>query len=173
MPLRAIARLIQTMLYAQRFFPYYVYNILGGIEEDGTRSSTDWLPRCSLVIVPAGTGAVYSFDPVGSYEREACRAAGAAQSLVQPFLDNQVSLHAVRRPLYAACRRLRVSPDLHPFSCLIADIFQEPASSTRPITSGTSATIRRSPNRHRLVHERVGASYRGACPMYACSPAPR
>ncbi|KDQ16136.1 hypothetical protein BOTBODRAFT_54249 [Botryobasidium botryosum FD-172 SS1] len=71
MPLHAIARLIQTMLYAKRFFPYYVYNILGGIEEDGT-------------------GAVYSFDPVGSYEREACRAAGAAQSLVQPFLDNQI-----------------------------------------------------------------------------------
>jgi len=71
MPIRAIARLIQTMLYARRFFPYYVYNILGGIEEDGT-------------------GAVYSFDPVGSYEREACRAAGAAQALVQPFLDNQI-----------------------------------------------------------------------------------
>lgn len=35
MPLRAIARLIQTMLYAKRFFPYYVNNILGGIEEDG------------------------------------------------------------------------------------------------------------------------------------------
>jgi len=71
MPLRAIARLIQTMLYAQRFFPYYVYNILGGIEDDGT-------------------GAVYSFDPVGSYERETCRAAGAASSLIQPFLDNQI-----------------------------------------------------------------------------------
>ncbi|SJL07127.1 related to PRE7-20S proteasome subunit(beta6) [Armillaria ostoyae] len=70
MPLRAVARLIQSMLYARRFFPYYVYNILGGIEEDGS-------------------GAVYSFDPVGSYEREACRAAGAASSLVQPFLDNQ------------------------------------------------------------------------------------
>lgn len=42
--------------------------------------------------IPTGTGAVYSFDPVGSYEREACRAAGAAQSLVQPFLDNQVRL---------------------------------------------------------------------------------
>lgn len=39
-----------------------------------------------------GTGAVYGFDPVGSYERETCRAAGAAQSLLQPFLDNQVSL---------------------------------------------------------------------------------
>jgi 20S proteasome subunit beta 6 len=35
MPLRAIARLIQTMLYGRRFFPYYVYNILGGIEDDG------------------------------------------------------------------------------------------------------------------------------------------
>jgi 20S proteasome alpha/beta subunit len=50
MPLRAIARLIQTMLYAQRFFPYYVYNILGGIEEDGTsacghgRHNTTYLP---------------------------------------------------------------------------------------------------------------------------------
>ena len=38
MPLRAIARMIQTMLYAKRFFPYYVYNILGGIEEDGEHS---------------------------------------------------------------------------------------------------------------------------------------
>jgi len=71
MSIKAIARLIQTMLYAKRFFPYYVYNILGGIEEDGS-------------------GAVYSFDPVGSYERETCRAAGAAQALVQPFLDNQI-----------------------------------------------------------------------------------
>jgi 20S proteasome subunit beta 6 len=38
MPIKAIARLIQTMLYAQRFFPYYVYNILSGIEEDGASS---------------------------------------------------------------------------------------------------------------------------------------
>lgn len=38
-----------------------------------------------------GTGAVYSFDPVGSYERESCRAAGSAQSLVQPFLDAMIN----------------------------------------------------------------------------------
>jgi 20S proteasome subunit beta 6 len=95
MPLRSIARLIQTMLYAQRFFPYYVYNILGGIEEDGKLNSCFWpVPSTYWPIIDefAGTGAVYSFDPVGSYEREACRAAGAAQSLVQPFLDNQVSI---------------------------------------------------------------------------------
>lgn len=71
MPLHAIARMISTILYSKRFFPYYVYNILGGLDEQGK-------------------GAVYSFDPVGSYEREFCRAAGAAQSLIQPFLDNQV-----------------------------------------------------------------------------------
>lgn len=47
MPLRAIARLIQTMLYARRFFPYYVYNILGGIEDDGALTSqTSTSTRC-------------------------------------------------------------------------------------------------------------------------------
>lgn len=35
MPIKSIARLIQTMLYAKRMFPYYVYNVLAGIEEDG------------------------------------------------------------------------------------------------------------------------------------------
>ncbi|KAK4048975.1 Proteasome subunit beta type-6 [Microbotryomycetes sp. JL221] len=69
--LPSIARLVQTMLYGKRFFPYYANVILGGIHPDGT-------------------GGVYSFDPVGSYERESCRAAGAASSLVQPFLDNMV-----------------------------------------------------------------------------------
>lgn len=94
MPLRAIARLIQTMLYAQRFFPYYVYNILGGIEEDGTSIVLHhrFKTHAHSANFHAGSGAVYSFDPVGSYEREACRAAGAAQALVQPFLDNQVCL---------------------------------------------------------------------------------
>ena len=61
----------------------------------------------------AGTGAVYSFDPVGSYEREACRAAGAAQSLVQPFLDNQVSSPLLQR--YARPRTLtRSFPEFNP-----------------------------------------------------------
>lgn len=71
MPLHSIARMLCTILYGKRFFPYYVYNILGGLDEEGK-------------------GAVYSFDPVGSYEREFCRAAGSAQSLLQPFLDSQV-----------------------------------------------------------------------------------
>ncbi|KAK9322981.1 nucleophile aminohydrolase [Lipomyces orientalis] len=69
----ACARLIQTMLYGKRFFPYYVHTIVAGLDEEGR-------------------GAVYSFDPVGSYEREQCRAGGAAASLIMPFLDNQVNL---------------------------------------------------------------------------------
>jgi hypothetical protein len=54
MPLRAIARLIQTMLYARRFFPYYVYNILGGIEDDGEYAARcpcpSVLPLCPLCL---------------------------------------------------------------------------------------------------------------------------
>lgn len=66
------ARLVQHLLYGHRFFPYYVHTIIAGLDEEGK-------------------GAVYSFDPVGSYEREQCRAGGAAASLIMPFLDNQVN----------------------------------------------------------------------------------
>jgi 20S proteasome subunit beta 6 len=71
MAISSVARLTQTLLYGKRFFPYYVYTIIGGLDAEGK-------------------GAVYSFDPVGSYEREQCRAGGAAASLIMPFLDNQV-----------------------------------------------------------------------------------
>ena len=67
----ATAQMLATMLYGKRFFPYYTYNILGGLDADGK-------------------GCVFSFDPVGSYERETFRAAGTASSLLQPLLDNQI-----------------------------------------------------------------------------------
>lgn len=69
----ACAQRLSHILYNKRFFPFYVTAILGGIDEEGK-------------------GALYSYDPVGSYEREQCRAAGAASSLIMPFLDNQVNL---------------------------------------------------------------------------------
>ncbi|KAK3053237.1 Proteasome subunit beta type-6 [Extremus antarcticus] len=69
----ACAQRLSHILYGKRFFPYYVTAILGGLDEEGK-------------------GALYSYDPVGSYEREQCRAAGAASSLIMPFLDNQVNL---------------------------------------------------------------------------------
>ncbi|KAI9809868.1 MAG: hypothetical protein M1825_000301 [Sarcosagium campestre] len=70
--IKACAQRLSTILYSKRFFPYYVHAILGGLDEDGK-------------------GALYSYDPVGSYEREQSRAAGAASSLITPFLDNQVN----------------------------------------------------------------------------------
>jgi len=45
-----------------------------------------------------GKGCVYSFDPVGSYERETYRAGGSSASMLQPLLDNQVSLQLWWRP---------------------------------------------------------------------------
>lgn len=66
------ARLVQHLLYGHRFFPYYVHTLIAGLDDEGK-------------------GAIYSFDPVGSYEREQCRAGGAAASLIMPFLDNQVN----------------------------------------------------------------------------------
>lgn len=73
------ARLTQTLLYSHRFFPYYVGTIIAGID-------------------PEGRGAIYSFDPVGSYERQTCHAGGSAASLVTPFLDNQVDFKNQRDP---------------------------------------------------------------------------
>ncbi|CAH2251086.1 proteasome subunit beta type-1 [Pelobates cultripes] len=67
----AIAAMLSTILYSRRFFPYYVYNIIGGLDEDGK-------------------GAVYSFDPVGSYQRDTYKAGGSASAMLQPLLDNQI-----------------------------------------------------------------------------------
>ena len=72
MSVKACAQRLSTILYQKRFFPYYVTAILGGLDEEGK-------------------GSLFSYDPVGSYEREQCRAAGAAASLIMPFLDNQVN----------------------------------------------------------------------------------
>lgn len=74
MQVSSIAQLASTVLYGRRFFPYYTFNILGGLDANGV-------------------GAVYSFDPVGSFEREQYRAGGSAAALIQPFLDNQVLIH--------------------------------------------------------------------------------
>lgn len=84
----SIAQLTSIVLYGRRFFPYYTFNILGGLDEQGIWSF-EIVRSCSSYIL-IGVGAVYSFDPVGSFEREPFRAGGSGASLIQPFLDNQV-----------------------------------------------------------------------------------
>ena len=67
----AIAAMLSTILYHKRFLPYWVYNIVGGLDEHGK-------------------GCVYSFDPLGSYERVQYQVAGSAGHMLQPILDNQI-----------------------------------------------------------------------------------
>ena len=38
----AIAAMLSTILYSRRFFPYYVYNIIGGLDEEG-RMFSFWM----------------------------------------------------------------------------------------------------------------------------------
>ncbi|KAI9024385.1 nucleophile aminohydrolase [Phycomyces nitens] len=67
----ALAQMLSITLYQKRFFPYYSFCVLGGVDDEGK-------------------GAVYCYDGIGSYERETCRASGSASALIQPFLDNQI-----------------------------------------------------------------------------------
>ncbi|KAK8728398.1 hypothetical protein OTU49_009272 [Cherax quadricarinatus] len=67
----AVAQLLSTMLYWRRFFPYYVSNILAGIDEEGK-------------------GVVYHYDPVGHMEKLTFSATGESVSQIQPLLDNQI-----------------------------------------------------------------------------------
>jgi 20S proteasome alpha/beta subunit len=91
----AIAQLLSTMLYNRRFFPYYVNTIVAGLSNDGK-------------------GAIFSYDPVGSYEREIYRAAGSSSALLQPLLQLQdkrvvhlvLALLSLRHTIHFCCHRL-------------------------------------------------------------------
>jgi 20S proteasome subunit beta 6 len=67
----AVAQMLSTMLYYKRFFPYYVSNVLAGLDEEGK-------------------GCVYIYDPVGHCEKAMFRSTGSAGALLQPLLDNQI-----------------------------------------------------------------------------------
>ncbi|XP_059170143.1 proteasome subunit beta type-1-like [Physella acuta] len=71
MPTPSVSAMLSTILYYRRFFPFYTHNLVAGLDDDGK-------------------GCVYSFDPVGSYEREVYRAKGSASAMLQPLLDNQI-----------------------------------------------------------------------------------
>jgi len=59
---------LSYMLYTKRFFPYYTFNILCGLEINRE-------------------GSVFNFDSIGSFEKNFISCVGNAQSQIQPILD--------------------------------------------------------------------------------------
>ncbi|VDD84131.1 unnamed protein product [Mesocestoides corti] len=110
--LTAFANLVSVSLYSRRFFPFYVSTILAGIDENGK-------------------GAIYSYDPVGSYKREVYSACGTSGVIVQPFMDSQIG----NRDLVADCALLEKDAAIR----LAKDIFISAAE--RDIYCGDSVVI--------------------------------
>jgi 20S proteasome subunit beta 6 len=67
----ALAQMLSNTLYFKRFFPYYAFCLVAGIDGDGR-------------------GCVYTFDAIGSKERTGYHAAGSGDALIKPVLDNQL-----------------------------------------------------------------------------------
>jgi 20S proteasome subunit beta 6 len=71
---RSLSQLLGNTLYHRRFFPYYAFNVLAGLDENGV-------------------GAVYGYDAVGSFQRQpdGIMANGSGSKLIMPVLDNLVA----------------------------------------------------------------------------------
>jgi 20S proteasome subunit beta 6 len=67
----SLAQLLMNTLYGRRFFPYYAFCLLGGIDANGK-------------------GVLYSYDAVGSHDNVTRGAMGSGGQLMIPLLDNLV-----------------------------------------------------------------------------------
>jgi len=67
----AAAQLLSVTLYYRRFFPYYSFCLVAGLDEEGK-------------------GAVYGYDAIGSYKRDDYGAMGSGQNFLVPILDNLI-----------------------------------------------------------------------------------
>ena len=68
-PVEALSQLLSSTLYSRRTFPYFSFCSLAGIDK-------------------RGTGALYRYDAVGSFERVPAFCSGKGEQLIQPILDS-------------------------------------------------------------------------------------
>ena len=78
--IEAIAQQLGNTLYSRRFFPYYTFNLLAGVDSKGE-------------------GAIYGYDAIGSYDRINSGAQGSGQQHIIPILDNQFKDHNNLNPV--------------------------------------------------------------------------
>ncbi len=67
----SMAQTLSNTLYNKRFFPYYTFNVLAGLDQKGV-------------------GAVWGYDAIGSFERVPYVCTGSGSALATSILDNQV-----------------------------------------------------------------------------------
>jgi len=75
--LTAIAQMLSQILYNKRFFPYYTFNVLAGVDDKGV-------------------GGVYHYDAIGSFERVEYTTSGSGSALAHAVLDSQIQQSNMR-----------------------------------------------------------------------------
>ncbi len=108
----AIAQLLSNTLYYRRFFPFYTFNVLAGLDNEGA-------------------GAVFGYDAIGSFERIPYGVTGSGSALMTSILDNQVAFKTHPRN----ARALSVEQCLD----LVKDVMT--AAGERDIYTGDSVDI--------------------------------
>lgn len=66
----SIAHLLSKTLYGRRFFPYYTFNLVAGLDKEGR-------------------GVIYGYDAIGSYGPDRALAQGSGGHMIIPYLDSE------------------------------------------------------------------------------------
>lgn len=69
--IHCISQLLSVILYGKRFFPYYTFNLLVGIDMKGQAY-------------------VFTYDAIGNFESTAYSAHGTGSNLITSILDSKV-----------------------------------------------------------------------------------